>query len=100
MVDGGEEVSDFAAVAIGTVFCGDVTCHDLLAEDVAVALYLFSLAGTRMAAVKHTWVALVISDGPYHTLQDEARKGLLALHEGEYKIGIVEIKLAYEFRKT
>ena len=56
MVDGRELAPDFGTVTIGTVFCGDVACHDFFTENVAVTLNLLAFTGTRMAAVEYTRV--------------------------------------------
>ena len=95
VVDGGELRTNLGAVAVGEVFGGDVAGHDFLAEDVAVALDLLAFAGAGVAAVEHAGVALVVAHGPHHALEDEAREGLLALHEGEDEVGVVGVEAAH-----
>ena len=48
-----------------------------------------------MSAVQHARVTQVVADGPYHLLQYKTREGLLALHEGEYQVGVLQIKTSH-----
>ena len=95
MIDCGVRLLDGVAIGVGDVVGGDIACHDLFTENIAVALYLAALACAAVATVQHAGIGLVVANRPNHALQDERRRSLLALHEGEYHVLVVDIELAH-----
>ena len=95
MEHGGVVVLNLAAVFVGDVYRGDVAGHNLLAKNVAVALYLFAYSRTAVVAVKHSRVRLFVAYRPHHALEDERRIGAFALHEGKDEVLVVDIEIAH-----
>ena len=83
---------DGVAVGVGTVVGGDIAGHDFFAKDITVAFNLAALTRAAVAGVEHSGIGGIVANGPHHTLKNERRGSLLALHEGEDEVLIVGIE--------